>query len=78
MRMQGRLVKFLQSTLRFSCRLSTYKELLYISEGDCNGVFYYVGTSYGVHPWMNPVLTKVLFVPGYYASHNLTPSAGFH
>lgn len=59
MRAQGRLVKFPQSNLRFSHRLSTCKELLYISDGDCNGVFYHIGTSFGVHPWMNPVLTKV-------------------
>ena len=59
MRTQGRLVKFPQSNLRFSHRLSTYKELLYISDGDCNGVFYFIGTSFGVHRWMNPVLTKV-------------------
>jgi hypothetical protein len=59
MRTQGRLVKFPRSTVRFSQRLSTFKELLYISDGDCNGVFYYLGTSFGQHPWMNPVLTKV-------------------
>lgn len=62
MRTQGRLVKFPRSTVRFSQRLSTFKELLYISDGDCNGVFYYLGTSFGQHPWMNPVLTKKLVV----------------
>lgn len=62
MRTQGRLVKFPRSTARFSQRLSTFKELLYISDGDCNGVFYYLGTSYGSHPWMNPALTKKLVV----------------
>jgi hypothetical protein len=62
MRTQGRLVKFPRSTVRFSQRLSTFKELLYISDGDCNGVFYYLGTSSGQHPWMNPVLTKKLVV----------------
>jgi hypothetical protein len=55
-------VKFPQNNQRFSRRPSTYKELLYICDGDCNGVFYYTGTSYGVHPWMNPALIKKLVV----------------
>jgi hypothetical protein len=56
------MVKFPQNNQRFSRRPSTYKELLYICDGDCNGVFYYTGTSYGVHPWMNPALIKKLVV----------------
>ncbi|KAH9549375.1 hypothetical protein CY35_10G016000 [Sphagnum magellanicum] len=62
LRTQGRMVKFPQNNQRFSRRPSTYKELLYICDGDCNGVFYYTGTSYGVHPWMNPALIKKLVV----------------
>ncbi|CAM6116675.1 unnamed protein product [Calypogeia fissa] len=58
----GRLVRFPRSTLRFTPRPSTYKELQYICDGDRNGVFYHIGTLYGRHSWMNPVLTKKLFV----------------
>ncbi|KAK9756671.1 hypothetical protein RND81_01G113800 [Saponaria officinalis] len=43
---------------RFHHRKSSYKELQYISDGDSNGVLYYAGTSYGEHPWVNPVLSK--------------------
>ncbi|KAK4351823.1 hypothetical protein RND71_027341 [Anisodus tanguticus] len=40
-------------------RKSSFKELLYICDGDSNGVLYFAGTSYGKHQWVNPVLSKV-------------------
>ncbi|XP_057502787.1 BTB/POZ domain-containing protein At2g30600 [Actinidia eriantha] len=43
---------------RFQHRRSSFKELQYICDGDSNGVFYFAGTSYGEHPWVNPVLAK--------------------
>ncbi|BBM99480.1 hypothetical protein MPTK1_1g21560 [Marchantia polymorpha subsp. ruderalis] len=58
----GRLVSFPKTSLRFTPRPSTYKELQYICDGDRNGVFHYIGTSYGLHPWMNPVLMKKITV----------------
>ena len=50
----------LSNCIRFQPRPSSFKQLLYICDGDHNGVIHYVGTSYGKHPWMNPVLAKVL------------------
>lgn len=44
---------------RFQHRKSSFKELLYICDGDSNGVLYFAGTSYGKHQWVNPVLSKV-------------------
>ncbi|XWS14376.1 hypothetical protein CRYUN_Cryun35bG0003800 [Craigia yunnanensis] len=43
---------------KFQHRRSSYKELQYICDGDSNGVLYFAGTSYGEHPWLNPVLSK--------------------
>ncbi|XWS24596.1 hypothetical protein CRYUN_Cryun28dG0116700 [Craigia yunnanensis] len=43
---------------KFQHRHSSYKELQYICDGDSNGVLYFAGTSYGEHPWVNPVLSK--------------------
>ncbi|XVE56276.1 hypothetical protein DITRI_Ditri03aG0225600 [Diplodiscus trichospermus] len=43
---------------KFQHRRSSYKELQYICDGDSNGVLYFAGTSYGEHPWVNPVLSK--------------------
>ncbi|XVF74114.1 hypothetical protein PTKIN_Ptkin13bG0034200 [Pterospermum kingtungense] len=43
---------------KFQHRRSSYKELQYICDGDSNGVLYFTGTSYGEHPWVNPVLSK--------------------
>eukprot|EP00850_Spirogloea_muscicola_P000505 SM000002S05585 [mRNA] locus=s2:1003094:1008237:+ [translate_table: standard] len=51
-----------QATILENERLSTFKELLYICDGDQNGVCYYAGTSYGRHSWMNPVLIKNLTI----------------
>ncbi|ESQ51619.1 hypothetical protein EUTSA_v10016264mg [Eutrema salsugineum] len=39
-------------------RRSSFKELQYIRDGDSNGVLHFVGTSYGSHQWVNPVLAK--------------------
>ena len=50
----------LGNCIRFHPRPSSFKQLLYIRDGDHNGVIHYAGTSYGEHPWMNPVLAKVL------------------
>eukprot|EP00897_Mesotaenium_endlicherianum_P002693 jgi/Mesen1/2451/ME000158S01649 len=58
---QGRLVrqKAGGGGLRLSWRqLEHQKELLYICDGDRNGVCHYAGTNYGAQPWMNPVATK--------------------
>ncbi|KAL8233461.1 hypothetical protein R6Q59_019561 [Mikania micrantha] len=43
-------------------RQSSFKELQYIRDGDSNGVLYYVGTSYGKHQWVNPVLAKKISI----------------
>lgn len=45
-------------SVRFQHRRSSFKELQYICDGDSNGVLYFAGTSYGEHPWVNPVLAK--------------------
>ncbi|KAK6245679.1 hypothetical protein SCA6_008769 [Theobroma cacao] len=44
--------------VKFQHRRSSYKELQYICDGDSNGILYFAGTSYGEHPWVNPVLSK--------------------
>ncbi|KAL6982604.1 hypothetical protein U1Q18_015992 [Sarracenia purpurea var. burkii] len=48
----------LDQNARFQHRRSSFKELQYICDGDSNGVLYFAGTSYGKHPWVNPVLSK--------------------
>ncbi|CAH9145285.1 unnamed protein product [Cuscuta epithymum] len=48
----------LEKNYRFQHRRSSFKEHQYICDGDSNGVFYFAGTSYGAHQWMNPVLCK--------------------
>lgn len=48
-------------SVKFQHRRSSYKELQYICDGDSNGILYFAGTSYGEHPWVNPVLSKVKF-----------------
>jgi hypothetical protein len=60
--MRSRAVKPQHGNSRFQRRLSTYKELLYICDGDTHGVCYFAGTSYGAHPWMNPVTAQRLTV----------------
>uniref|UniRef100_A0A0C9RL84 TSA: Wollemia nobilis Ref_Wollemi_Transcript_12672_3093 transcribed RNA sequence n=1 Tax=Wollemia nobilis TaxID=56998 RepID=A0A0C9RL84_9CONI len=52
----------LSSCIRFHHRPTSFKELLYINDGDRNGVIYYAGTSYGEHTWMNPVLIENISV----------------
>ncbi|XP_042448788.1 BTB/POZ domain-containing protein At2g30600-like [Zingiber officinale] len=52
----------LSHNVRFQHRRSSYKELQYICDGDRNGVIYFTGTSYGKHPWVNPVLAKKVTV----------------
>ncbi|KAG0459264.1 hypothetical protein HPP92_022392 [Vanilla planifolia] len=47
---------------KFQHRSSSFKELLYICDGDNNGVIYFTGTSYGEHQWVNPVLAKKIVV----------------
>eukprot|EP01018_Ginkgo_biloba_P004223 Gb_09011 [translate_table: standard] len=59
---QGRLIQFPSRSISFHHRPSSFKELLYICDGDRNGVIYHAGTSYGEHPWMNPVLAKKISV----------------
>ncbi|KAL3505492.1 hypothetical protein ACH5RR_035333 [Cinchona calisaya] len=48
--------------VRFQHRKSSFKELQYICDGDSNGLLYFVGTSYGKHQWVNPVLSKKVTV----------------
>lgn len=36
--------------------------LLYMYDGDCNGVCYYIGTRYGAQTWVNPVLAGLMTV----------------
>jgi hypothetical protein len=59
---RDRLIQLSYNSVRFSHRASSLKELLYIRDGDSNGVIYFAGTSYGAHAWMNPVLTKVIII----------------
>lgn len=47
---------------KFQHRRSSYKELLYICDGDKNGVLFFAGTSYGKHQWVNPVVAKKISV----------------
>ncbi|KAF5943186.1 hypothetical protein HYC85_020828 [Camellia sinensis] len=47
---------------RFQHRRSSFKELQYIRDGDSNGVLYFIGTSFGEHQWVNPVLAKRICV----------------
>ncbi|XP_055833872.1 BTB/POZ domain-containing protein At2g30600 isoform X1 [Solanum dulcamara] len=51
-----------QGSQRFQHRKSSFKELLYICDGDSNGVLYFAGTSYGKHQWVNPVLSKRVII----------------
>ncbi|KAK8580760.1 hypothetical protein V6N13_143821 [Hibiscus sabdariffa] len=60
--------------VRFQHRRSCYKELQYICDGDSNGVLYFSGTSYGEHPWVNPVLSKrIAITPSSPASRHTDP-----
>lgn len=56
------MVPAIKQNIRFQHRKSSYRELQYICDGDSNGVIYFAGTSYGQHPWFNPVLLKKLSV----------------
>ncbi|XP_027939372.1 BTB/POZ domain-containing protein At2g30600 isoform X2 [Vigna unguiculata] len=47
-----------EENVRFQHRRSSYKELQYICDGDDHGVLYFAGTSYGEHPWVNPLLAE--------------------
>ncbi|CAH8282353.1 unnamed protein product [Eruca vesicaria subsp. sativa] len=51
-----------ETTSRFQHRRSSFKELQYIRDGDSNGVLHFVGTSYGSHQWVNPVLAKKIII----------------
>lgn len=35
-------------------------ELMYVCDGDRNGVVHYIGTEYGTKQWVNPVASKAL------------------
>ncbi|CAL5322535.1 unnamed protein product [Camellia sinensis] len=54
--------KKLQFNARFQHRRSSFKELQYICDGDSNGVLYFIGTSFGEHQCVNPVLAKRIYV----------------
>ncbi|KAL4372466.1 BTB/POZ domain-containing protein At2g30600 isoform X1 [Arachis ipaensis] len=47
-----------EEKVRFQHRHSSYRELQYICDGDNHGVLYFAGTSYGEHPWVNPLLAE--------------------
>ncbi|XP_033145610.1 BTB/POZ domain-containing protein At2g30600 isoform X3 [Brassica rapa] len=51
-----------EATSRLQHRRSSFKELQYIRDGDSNGVLHFVGTSYGSHQWVNPVLAKKISI----------------
>ncbi|KAG2308633.1 hypothetical protein Bca52824_028381 [Brassica carinata] len=51
-----------EATSRLQHRKSSFKELQYIRDGDSNGVLHFVGTSYGSHQWVNPVLAKKIII----------------
>ncbi|KAJ0260008.1 BACK domain-containing protein [Hirschfeldia incana] len=51
-----------EATSRLQHRRSSFKELQYIRDGDSNGVLHFVGTSYGSHQWVNPVLAKKITI----------------
>lgn len=51
-----------EATSRLQHRRSSFKELQYIRDGDSNGVLHFVGTSYGSHQWVNPVLAKKIII----------------
>lgn len=47
-----------QVSHRFQRRHSSAcQELMYMFDGDDNGVCHYIGTSYGAQEWVNPVLS---------------------
>lgn len=39
---------------------SSCKELMFVCDGDRNGVIYYIATDYGTKQWVNPVLSKAV------------------
>eukprot|EP00775_Hariotina_reticulata_P005568 gene5568-5805_t len=46
---------------RYRRRLApSCKELMYVCDGDHNGVLYYIATEYGSKQWVNPVLSKAV------------------
>ena len=47
-----------QVSQRFQRRHSSAcQELMYMFDGDDNGVCHFIGTSYGAQEWVNPVLS---------------------
>lgn len=51
------------ATQRFQRRTpSACQELMYMFDGDDNGVCHHAATSYGKQPWVNPVLSGLLKV----------------
>ncbi|XP_061356581.1 BTB/POZ domain-containing protein At2g30600 isoform X2 [Gastrolobium bilobum] len=51
-----------EENIRFQHRRSSYRELQYICDGDDHGVLYFAGTSYGEHPWVNPLLAEKITI----------------
>jgi len=51
-------------------------ELLYVSNGDGNGVFRHLGTGYGRHSWVNPVLAGLVQVCAARRSSRLRSAGG--
>lgn len=46
---------------RYRRRLApSCKELMYVSDGDANGVLYHLGTAYGSMSWVNPVASRAV------------------
>jgi len=43
---------------RFHRRAGQSYELMYMSDGDNNGIFHFLATDGGQHPWINPALTR--------------------
>ncbi|EPS65824.1 hypothetical protein M569_08953, partial [Genlisea aurea] len=61
---ESRSMAGVKDTNKFRHRKSSFKELQFICDGDNNGVLYFAGTSYGQHQWVNPVLSKKVFITG--------------
>lgn len=54
----GQMARDPHAIARFHRRAGKLHELMYMSDGDTNGVFHFLATDGGQHPWINPVLTR--------------------
>uniref|UniRef100_A0A6U9RRN1 BTB domain-containing protein n=1 Tax=Picocystis salinarum TaxID=88271 RepID=A0A6U9RRN1_9CHLO len=54
----GQMARDPHAIARFHRRAGKLHELMYMSDGDSNGVFHFLATDGGQHPWINPALTR--------------------